>query len=209
MVEVIVLLNSFEQYLAYRRNLYILGLDLGLIKNMITFCADENLYIELRNADSVLTSTNNLILWYQEDSFIKNIQEVNNSLRINPEYVFILEGDYLIPAHCLQKLLVDYIEHPMAGFVSAVSTVNGEEFYYSKDIYDGPDFTILNEKDLTGGVLEIDTALPKVMLIRKQVFDDNFDKKLDGFGQYSFGIKLRRQGYKNYLDTGVICKEVS
>ena len=80
--------------------------------------------------------------------------------------------------------------------------------YWVDDIYGSetkwPKFVKSNEKELSGTTVDIDIASPYGMLTKMDLYRELFClSDLDGYSGYSYGIRLRRQGYRNLLDTRV------
>lgn len=147
----------------------------------------------------------------------RRIGQIHNEIKaiINHcDYVFLLEDDTLFPLDTLKKLLKNYAIHPYAGFITGVQigrwgyTVPGlwkcDNPYNVKQIEsclpkDGETRGIYTQ---WAGVEEIDAAglyccITKLENYKKGDFEP-FDEILGP--DVSFGLSMRREGFKNYVD---------
>lgn len=132
------------------------------------------------------------------------------------DYVFLIEDDTLLPLNALEKLLRDYGLNPYAGFISGVQvgrwgfTVPGvwrvdnpynvktvQSMLPSQAKYDGIAGPLIIE--------EIDAAgLYCCLTKRDNYLKANFTPFDSILGpDVSFGLALRREGYKNYVDWSI------
>jgi len=137
----------------------------------------------------------------------KRIAEIHNEMKqiLNfCDYVFLLEDDTLMPLNALEKLTQNALMYPHAGFITGVQigrwgiTVPG--IWKVDNPYDVK--TISSCLPKNGEIEEIDAAglycaLTKLDNYKKMVFEP-FDEILGP--DVSFGLALRREGYKNYVD---------
>lgn len=141
----------------------------------------------------------------------KRIAAIHNEMKeiVNyADYVLLLEDDTLVPLNTLKKLLDNYLILPHAGFISAVQigrwgmTVPGiwsvDNPYQVNKIE-----SLLPDKDVM--LKEIDGAgLYCCITTLKNYKSCNFAPFENILGpDISFGLHLRREGYKNYVDWSI------
>ena len=107
----------------------------------------------------------------------------------------------VLPAQCVSRLARHYIERRGAGFYAGHFT-EYETTYWVSEIYsDNPERIKWSDQS---GLVKVDTAIPFAMITRLANFKDLFcQAELGEFGPLSYGIRLRRQGYENYVDFDV------
>jgi hypothetical protein len=157
----------------------------------------------------------------------RRIAAIHNEIRklIKPcEYVFLIEDDGVLPAHALSRLMADYQAHPYAGFIEGVELgrwgIPHVGAWRADDVYDTKRLEsamparpeLLNEAGSAIGrvpdevVEEIDAGGLYACLTRYRHYVDHEFQPYEGcaFGpDIEWGIALRRQGYRNYLDWSV------
>jgi hypothetical protein len=157
----------------------------------------------------------------------RRIAAIHNEIRklIKPcEYVFLIEDDGVLPPDALSRLLADYQGHPFAGFIEGVELgrwgIPHVGAWRADDVYDikrlestmpaRPE--LLNDAGRVIGSLpdyvveEIDAGGLYACLTRyRHYVDHEFQPYEDcAFGpDVEWGISLRQQGYRNYLDWSV------
>lgn len=141
----------------------------------------------------------------------KRIAEIHKEIRTmigQCDYIFLVEDDTLLPLNALEKLLKAYSQNPYAGFITGVQigrwgfTVPGiwrvDNPYAVNKVS-----SLLPNTDNT--FEEIDAAGFYCCLTKR----DNYIKtEFDPFStilgpDVSYGIELRKQGYKNYVDWSI------
>jgi hypothetical protein len=137
----------------------------------------------------------------------RRISAVHNATRklINPcEYVFLIEDDGVLPPDALSRLLADYLAHPYAGFIEGVELgrwgIPHVGAWRADDVYD---MKRLESAMPGSGVEEIDAGGLYACLTRFRQYVEHEFQPYEGcaFGpDIEWGIALRRQGYRNYLD---------
>lgn len=150
-----------------------------------------------------LPSDNSIRLRRQRIADIHNeLKELIGDVRA----VFLLEDDTLISINTLQKLIETYYLKPHAGFISGVQV--GRWGYTICGVWrvDNPYAITLIESLLPAeGVEEITSAGLYCSLTHKAMYQSvNFRPFYEILGpDVMFGIELRRQGYKNFVDWSI------
>lgn len=200
MVTLITTIKNKNQLESLYRNLVCLEPDRKLGLDFLCL-ASQDLYLECRNKIPALFDGGECIVVSVPDPDFKCAKEY---LTDKNKYVFLSSSDYVMSFGCVGKLYRDYLENRDAGFISGMALNFGNAFYWVKDVYGYPDFCGLREKELFNGLNPIDIASPRALMTKTSIFKDVYcSANVDGGFEYSFGIKLRRQGYQNYLDTRV------
>lgn len=176
-----------------------LGLDI------LCLVPNKDLYLQCR--DFLLDRVDRgecLVSYVQGEDFkfaIDNLTDKN-------KYVFLLDNGYILPLGGIGKIYQSYLEKRDAGFISAFATFYGGAFYWVKDIYGYPDYIGIKERTLEKELEEVDIASPRGLMTKTSLFKDIYcSPNIDGGFDYSFGIKLRRQGYQNYVNTKVAMRQ--
>ena len=198
MITIITLVSSRDGFETLKRNLINFEPDWNLGVDLLCLVSDKKLYLECR--DFLLDNANRgecrVVLG---DSLKHGREEIEGK---NP-YIFILGEGILIPFGGLTRLYNTMSDKPQAGFVSGVFK-QYPVVYWVKDIYGSPKYVYSNEKTNYDLRMSVDVAPVHGLLTKTNLYKELFCMSdLDGYGGYSFGIRLRRQGYKNYVDTGV------
>lgn len=187
-------LESLKRSLANLEPDWKLGVDLLCVVKW------KNLYTEVRDYLQANVDRGEVLTVYEPDGDpLKRAKEYIGSKN---KYVY-LSGEVVIPYNALGKLYRNYIENPNLGFVTGIST-DYPLAYWVEDIYGWSKFIRSNEKNLEGDTIEIDISSPYGMLTKTDLYKELFCMSdLDEYSGYSYGIRLRRQGYKNLLDMRV------
>lgn len=206
MISIITSISDRAGFENLKRSLINLEPDWSLGVDIICLVRDEKLYVESRNfLRENVDRGECLVLFNETDEPFK--EGVNIVTDKNP-YVYLASEKVLIPRGGVTKLYRDYLEKPKAGLISG-RFVEYPTVYWVKDVYgELPHYIYSNERDIGLGLLMgIDTCTASGLMTKTDLYRELFGfSDLDGYGGYSFGIRLRRQGYKNYLDTGVELK---
>jgi hypothetical protein len=157
----------------------------------------------------------------------RRIAAIQNELRklIKPcEYVFLIEDDGVLPPDALSRLLADYQAHPYAGFIEGVELgrwgIPHVGAWRADDVYDMKRLEsampgrpeLLNDAGRAIGrvtdqvVEEIDAGGLYACLTKYERYAGHEFKPYEGcaFGpDIEWGLELRQQGYRNYLDWSV------
>jgi hypothetical protein len=157
----------------------------------------------------------------------RRIAAIHNEVRmlIKPcEYVFLIEDDGILGPDALSRLLADYLAHPYAGFIEGVELgrwgIPHVGAWRADDVYDMKRLEsamparpeLLNDAGRAIGrvpdhmVEEIDAGGLYACLTRYRHYVDHEFRPYQNctFGpDVDWGIALRQQGYKNYLDWSV------
>ncbi len=149
----------------------------------------------------------------------KRIAEIHNELKTmigECDYIFSVEDDTLFPPNALQKLMQAYVYNPHAGFITGVQI--GRWGYTTPGIWrvDNP-YDVkwvqsllppIPQKPIDpriDTIQEIDASgLYCLLTKREHYMSCTFEPFEDQLGpDFSFGIHLRKEGYKNYVDWSV------
>jgi hypothetical protein len=157
----------------------------------------------------------------------RRIAVIHNEIQklIKPcEYVFLIEDDGVLPSDALSRLSADYQAHPFAGFIEGVELgrwgIPHVGAWRADDVYDMKRLEsaiparpeLLNDAGRAIGIMpdhvveEIDAGGLYACLTRyRHYVDHEFQPYQEcAFGpDIQWGIALRQQGYKNYLDWSV------
>lgn len=126
------------------------------------------------------------------------------------DYIFGTEDDTLIPRHALSQLLNDYAAYPFAGFIEGVElgrwSLPHVGAWRADDVYEPTKFESL----MPGvGVEEIDAGGFYCYLTKRENYmmhDYAPFGRNDAGPDMNFGLYLRRQGFKNYIDWSINCQ---
>jgi hypothetical protein len=157
----------------------------------------------------------------------RRISAIHNEVRklIKPcEYVFLIEDDGVLPPDALSRLLADYMAHPYAGFIEGVELgrwgIPHVGAWRADDVYDMKRLEsamparpeLLNDATRAIGripdqvVEEVDAGGLYATLTRYRHYVDHKFQPYEAcaFGpDLEWGIWLRQQGYRNYIDWSV------
>lgn len=145
----------------------------------------------------------------------KRISDIHNEIKEQiPECDFVLsvEDDTVIPASGLEKLLKDHIKFPHAGIISAVEL--GRWGFLHVGAFNVDDVyvpTVVKSVPLLHGVQEVDATGLYCCLVRFVIYrNHNFEPFEDVLGpDFNFGLQLRKEGYKNYIDYDIHCHHLT
>jgi hypothetical protein len=157
----------------------------------------------------------------------RRIAAIHNEVRklIKPcEYLFLIEDDGILQPDALNRLLADYLAHPHAGFIEGVELgrwgipyVGG---WRADDVYDMSQIESVmpHTAEIVDGAMrpvgevpdrvveEVDAGGLYACLTRFKHYVVQEFQPYEGcaFGpDIEWGIALRQQGYRNYLDWSV------
>lgn len=140
---------------------------------------------------------------------IAAIKNESTQFILGADYVFSIEDDTIVPRHALKRLLDAYKTHPYAGLIQGAEMGRWGIPYVGAwkvdDIYDTKVFTSMMPDK---GVQEIDCGGFYCYLTKYDTYTNHnyepFDK--GGMGpDVEFGLYLRQQGMRNYIDWSVKC----
>lgn len=142
----------------------------------------------------------------------QRIAEIHNFAKqhiTNAKYIFMLEDDTIVPNNTLEKLLNDYSLHPFAGVISGVELgrwgVTYAGIWKADDVYEPKEIRSLS---IGTGTEEVDATGFYACLTKAEIYMAHDFKPFehnDLGPDVDYGIELRRQGYKNYVNWGVQC----
>lgn len=126
------------------------------------------------------------------------------------DYVFGIEDDTIVPTHALEQLLIDYAAHPHAGFVEGVELGRWGLPYVgawrADDVYEP---TRIESLMPGHDVEEIDAGGFYCYLTRRDLYMSHEYKPFgrnDLGPDVNYGLYLRQNGYKNYIDWSINCE---
>ncbi len=175
--------------------------DMQLGLNWLCLVNNEGLYLECRNFfDS--SDKENLVVYSRKENL--NKESIQYLTWANP-YTYIANENVIIPSGGLTKLYKDFLEKPTAGLITG-EFIEFPISYWVKDIYGDAEY--INPSSVDGNnfemLMDIDTTSIYGIMTPTNLFKEYFGMgDLENYGNRSYGIRLRRQGYKNYLDTSV------
>lgn len=145
----------------------------------------------------------------------QRIAAIHNELKtlINPcDYIFMLEDDTLFPNNTIQKLVKNYAMYPYAGFISAMELGRwGVAYIGGWKVNDPYDIHEIKSIDDGNDLIEVDAAgFYCQFTTYKNYINYEFAPFENLLGpDFNFGITLRRQGYKNYIDQSIKCRHLT
>lgn len=205
MITVIYPLTTRKGFEKLKRNLNSLEPDWELGIDFLCIIGDKDLYLEAR--DYLLERIDRggcLVSYSESENLLRAGVDLVDSKN---KYIYLANENLIMPHGSITKLYKDLLERPEAGFISGVYT-KYPSVYWVKDIYGLPQYIYSNEKPEFAAIMDIDTTTTYGLLTKVDLYKELFSlSDLEGYGSYSYGIRLRRQGYKNYIDTGVQFKD--
>lgn len=166
-------------------------------KGVNTLCLvnDKNLYLECRDFLQEALPDNEVLTQYVED---KDPLQRAPELLGKDKYVFVVNENIVLPALALRRLYRTFIDYPFAGFIAGhMSDYNVE--YWIDNVYMDNSSTKRCNKSITG-MIEVDTCIPYAMLTKSDKFKELFcNSPIGDYGSLSYGVALRRQGYRNFI----------
>lgn len=201
MITIITSITSQEGFETLKRSLYNFEPDWKLGLDLLCFVHKQELYLECRNFLLDAVDRGECLVVYEEKKTLKVGREY---LSPKNEFVFLLNEGVLVPFGGIGKLYKDYFEKNTAGFICGVEK-DIPQVFWVKDIYGCPQYIYSNNDNLAkNGLVEVDVSNITGMLTKTSLYEELFCYgDLDGYGSLSYGIRLRRQGYKNFIDTRV------
>lgn len=182
---------------ALGQNLFSLQL-LGEYSTVLCEVVDEDLYLECRELFDNFYEGESLVTLATQADLLRDAAE---KLGDRNDFVFVCSTDLILPIDILERLYEDFTKKPHAGFITALLGDFPNSFMVS-GLYDkDPTMTALHV-NLDASLSEIDAVRPpyafmsRTDLFKESVLSDDPDKEY-------YGLSLRRQGYRNYADTGL------
>ena len=180
-----------------KRNLVSLETDIHLGINLLCLVNEKNLYLEVRDFLTLAVNWGECLVEYEEDSL--GLKNGKKYVTDKDEYVFLLGEDVLIPSGTITKLYEDYLFKKEAGFVAG-AVVEKLPIFWVEDVYsESPEYL---SRSVTDRIVLVDNCRIQGLLTKTDLYKEIFcSDDLPVYGELSYGIKLRRRGYQNYLDT--------
>ena len=198
MITVITSITKQQGFENLQRNLVSFESDWQLGMDILCLVADKQLYLEVRDYLKQNVDRGESLIVYDEGGLKAGGEYLGN----RNEFVFLLDEDTLIPSGHITKLYNNYLDKRGAGFISGIE----REFpcvLWVEDLYAQPRYIWSNTKD-QHGLIEVDTSPVYGILTKANTYKELFCLgDLDSYGSLSYGIRLRRQGYQNYVNTEV------
>lgn len=141
----------------------------------------------------------------------QRISDIHNEIKgyiKNTDFIFLTEDDTLLHPSTLRRLQQTYINYPHAGMVSGVQVGRWGLRYVGlwkvDNVYDTKEISSLT---LSQGEQKIDASGFYCLLTKKENYiKHNFKPYEDILGpDFDYGIKLRQQGFDNYVNFSVNC----
>lgn len=138
-------------------------------------------------------------------------------------YVMGIEDDTIVPPHALQYLLDGYAAHPHAGLIEGVELgrwgITHVGAWIADDVYEPTRIESAlppNRDDVEPGLgwvpslQNIDAGGFYCYLTKREHFVGHDYKPYEDIlgPDFDFGLSLRQQGYRNYIDWSVQCKHL-
>lgn len=140
----------------------------------------------------------------------RRIAAIHNAVRelLEPcDYVFLIEDDGLLPADALSRLLMGYVAYPHAGFIEGMELgrwgIPHVGAWRADDVYEPRQLVSAMPRN---GVEQIDAGGFYACLTPYEHYAKHEFAPYTGmaFGpDVEYGIWLRQQGYRNYIDWSV------
>jgi hypothetical protein len=128
------------------------------------------------------------------------------------DYLLLVEDDTVIPPNTLTRLLSSYIAYPYAGFIEGAELGRWGIPYVgawsADDVYEPSKIETLLPGD---GIEQIDAGGLYCALVK---WDHYAGHQFEPFGNkdlgpdVNFGLSMRREGYKNYIDWSIKCQHL-
>lgn len=145
----------------------------------------------------------------------QRISKIHNEIKeflLNDEFVFLIEDDTLFKPSFLKELYKNYISYPYAGLISAVElgrwgyTMIGG--WKVDNVYEPNQITSVKLND---GLKEVDATGLYCCLTKREFYVKHEFKPFEEIlgPDVDFGIELRKQGYKNYINHDLKCKHLT
>lgn len=198
MISLVTIIESESDFDNLKRNLNSLEPDWKLGVDILCLVADEELYPKVRNYLQGVADKGDCLVVFGEPFF----EEVKQYLNDKNEYIFLLGKGTILPSGSLTRLYFDYLLYRGAGFVSgAGSYIKVKDFY--KEFVGNK---IILDNSEPNGIDYVDSCKPKALLTKTNLFKE-FWQDVEDYGEYSYGINLRRKGYQNYIDNRVVLRQ--
>lgn len=147
----------------------------------------------------------------------ERIADIHNEIQEKigeASYVLLIEDDTLIPLNTIQKLTASYGLYPHAGFVSGVQVGRwGFQMlggWRTNDPYEPTIITSIPPIEKPE-LIEVDAAGLYCCMMRKSIYLRHefapFETILGP--DVNLGLFLRREGFKNYMDTSIQCAHLT
>lgn len=204
MVTLIYPITTKEGFENLKRSLINLEFDLELGIDILCLVkeGEEELYLECSDFLRQNYDQGESLVVYERGDLYKKSQLYISSKN---DLVFLANEKIVIPPKAITTLHGGYLELPGAGFISG-QFVDYPIVYWVEDIYEkkNPKYIYSNEREGEGRYLEVDASGIYGLITRFENFRDLFYMEdLDKYGHLSYGIRLRRRGYQNYIDTTI------
>lgn len=201
MVTLITVLNDKNNLNLLKQNLLAVQSTKQYGLDIICITKDKELYLTCRDILMDDEDSESLVIYEKKAT----LEQAAKYISDKNEYVFLLKEGIKIPFDGLTQLLRDYYINNHAGFISAL--FNSYPIIYKIDDIYGK-FENYHYKDSweENSLVEVDTTPVKAMLTKTKLYKDIFCKDdLVDWKDYSYGVQLRRKGYKNFIDTKIKC----
>ncbi len=203
MITVITKISNDKGFNLLKKNLTNLEPDWKIGLNLLCVISDKNLYLKCRDYLQCNIERGECLVVFNEKDGLKAAKDyLNNS----NDLVFLLNEGVELSYGGLGKLYETFMEKPWAGFITGLFK-EYPQVYWVKDLYGSPQFIYYDKNKSFDLIMGIDISPVFGILTKKSLYKELFClSDLENYGGYSYGIRLRRQGYQNYINTGVILR---
>lgn len=201
MISVILPISHERGFENLKKTLFNLSGDLNRRVNLLAIVFNKDLFLPVRDYLQQYNNFGECLTIYSEKKSLAPTLEYLAS----DEYIFIWDENTLLLRNTLGELYRSYLDHPTAGFITG-GVFNKALPYWVKDIYaDKPKYIKNDKRNFTDD--KIDVAYPFCMLTKTENFRNYY------FGKerspLAYGLKLRKAGFQNYINTKVVCKDIT
>lgn len=199
MVTVICKITSALGFENLKKTITHLEYDQHLGVNLLCLVNDKQLFLNMRDyCQEAYDIGQHLVVFDDGDIDIKNL------LTGSDEYVLVLNENVVLPRCAISDFYDVYKQDKNAGLVTG-DFVEYNIPYWTEDFYSN----VLNsssreEHRINNEIIEIDTTPIFAILTKIELYTElSLETPLEGLGSSSYGIRLRRLGYRNYMTTKV------
>ena len=204
MISVVIPIAKAGGIQRFRRILVGLEADRHLGLDILGITNDQDTFIEARNS---ISDSGVLLAYSEKEELLKAAEQYLNP---NNKYVFLTNGNLVIPSKAITKMYRHFLNNRGVGFVSGV--IDRPVVYWVDNILsnsDSPKYVYSSERNDLDDFAQIDTTGVYGMLTKYSLYKEYYCMQdLEKFRGYSFGVRLVRSGYQNYVDNTIHLKEL-
>lgn len=225
MITTIVLTVSRNDFLPeVLSSLELLDCDSSYTNILCIVDGDQNLYVKVRNLIQTMKFNERRTIQYPDRKPIKRYDPIFRRKRITAihnfakeqigiaDFVFLTEDDTIVPRDTLTKLTRILNSDTGSGFAEGVEVGRWGIPYVGVwnfgDIYNPTSVTSHAFKN--EGVDATDAGGFYCTLIKADLYKNHIFNLYESLGpDISMGLKLRQEGYSNYVDWSIACKHLN